>query len=58
MRGLKSVGSATIFTRRHALMRNLRRGFYRVIEAVPQRLVFLDLEPACRSCVIRQAIPR
>ena len=58
MHGLKSVGSAMIFTRGHALMRNIRRGFYRVIEAVPQRLVFLDLEPACRSCVIRQAIPR
>ena len=40
MRGFKSVGSATIFTRGHALMRNIRRGFYRVIEAVPQRLVF------------------
>jgi hypothetical protein len=40
MRGLKSVGAAIIFTRGHALMRNIRRGFYRVIEAVPQRLVF------------------
>jgi len=40
MRVFKSVGSATIFTRGHALMRNIRRGFYRVIEAVPQRLVF------------------
>ncbi len=40
MHGLKSVGSAMIFTRGHALMRNLRPGFYRVIEAVPQRLVF------------------
>jgi hypothetical protein len=28
MRGLKSVASATIFTRGHALVRNIRRGFY------------------------------
>src|SRR6266849_5627160 len=38
MRGLKSVASATIFMRGHALLRNIRRGFYRVVEAVPQRL--------------------
>ena len=40
MRGLKSVASAAIFTRGHALMRNIRRRVYRVIESVPQRLVF------------------
>jgi transposase-like protein len=40
MRGLKSVTSAAIFMRGHALMRNIRRGFYAVIEALPQRLVF------------------
>jgi transposase, IS6 family len=40
MRGLKSISSATIFMRGHALMRNIRRGFYRVVEAVPPRLVF------------------
>jgi transposase-like protein len=40
MRGLKSVASAAIFMRGHALMRNLRRRFYRVVESVPQRLVF------------------
>jgi len=40
MRGLKSVTSAAIFTRGHALMRNIRRGFYRLVEAIPQRLVF------------------
>src|SRR3982075_416054 len=39
MRGLKCVASAAIFTRGHALMRDIRRGFYRVVEAVPQRLV-------------------
>jgi IS6 family transposase len=39
MRCVKSVLSAAIFTRGHALMRNIRRGFYRVVEAVPQRLV-------------------
>jgi hypothetical protein len=39
MRRLKSVAVATIFTRGHALMRNIRRGFYRMVEAVPQRLV-------------------
>jgi transposase-like protein len=38
-RGLKSVWSAGIFMRGHALMRNIRRGFYRVVESVPQRLV-------------------
>jgi transposase, IS6 family len=38
MRGLKSVTSAAIFTRGHALMRNIRRRFYRVAEAIPQRL--------------------
>jgi transposase, IS6 family len=38
MRGLKSASSAAIFVRGHALMRNIRRGFYRVIESVPQRL--------------------
>jgi transposase-like protein len=40
MRGLKSISSAAIFTRGHALMRNIRRGFYGVIEAVHPRLVF------------------
>lgn len=39
MRGLKSVTSAAILTRGHALMRNIRRRFYRVVEAIPQRLV-------------------
>ena len=39
MRGLKSVASAAIFMRGHALMRNIRRRFYRVVESVPQRLV-------------------
>jgi IS6 family transposase len=39
MRGLKSLVSAAIFVRGHALIRNIRRGFYPVIEAVPQRLV-------------------
>jgi transposase, IS6 family len=41
MRGLKSVASAAIFTCGHALLRNIRRGFYRVVEAVPQRLVLV-----------------
>ena len=40
MLGLKSVASAAIFMRGHALMRNIRRGFYRIVESVPQRLVF------------------
>jgi IS6 family transposase len=40
MRGLKSVSSAAIFTRGDALMRNIRRGFYRVVESVPQQLEF------------------
>ena len=40
MRGLKSVASAAIFARGHALMRNIRRRFYRIVESVPQRLVF------------------
>ena len=40
MRGLKSVASAAIFMRGHALMRNIRRRFYRLVESVPQRLVF------------------
>jgi transposase-like protein len=40
MRGLKSVASAAIFTRGHALMRSIRRRFYRIVECVPQRLVF------------------
>jgi transposase, IS6 family len=39
MRGLKSVSSAAIFMRGHALIRYIRRGFYRVVESVPQRLV-------------------
>jgi hypothetical protein len=39
MRGLKSVSSAAIFMRGHALIRNIRRSFYRVVESVPQRLV-------------------
>jgi IS6 family transposase len=38
MRGLKSVASAAIFVRGHALMRNIRRRFYRVVESV-RRLV-------------------
>ena len=40
MRGRKSAASATIFTRGHALMRNIRRGFYRILEATPPRLLF------------------
>src|SRR5260370_15784020 len=40
MRGLKSVASAAIFMRGHALMRNIRRGFYRVLESVPHRMIF------------------
>ena len=40
MRGLKSISSTAIFMHGHALMRNIRRGFYRVIESVPTRLVF------------------
>jgi transposase-like protein len=39
MRGLKSAVSAAIFMRGHALMRNIRRRFYRVVESVPQRLL-------------------
>ena len=38
MRGLKSVRSAAIVARDHALVRHVRRGFYRVVEAVPPRL--------------------
>ena len=40
MRGLKSVASAAIFMRGHALMRNIRQGFYRIVQSVAQRLVF------------------
>jgi transposase-like protein len=40
MRDLKSAVSAAIFMRGHALMRNIRCGFYRIVESVPQRLVF------------------
>jgi hypothetical protein len=39
MRGLKSVASAAVFVRGHALMRNIRRGFYQLIESAPLRLV-------------------
>jgi IS6 family transposase len=38
MRGLKSVASAAIFMCGHALMRNIRRQFYRVVESAPHRL--------------------
>jgi transposase-like protein len=38
MRGLKAVASAAIFMRGHALMHNIRRGFYRIVESIPQRL--------------------
>ena len=40
IRGLKWAASATIFTRGHALMRNIRRRFYRIVESVPQGLLF------------------
>jgi transposase, IS6 family len=40
MRGLEPIVSAAIFMRGHALMRNIRRGFYLVVESVPPRLVF------------------
>ena len=40
MRGLKSVASAATFLRGHALIRYIRRGFYRIVQSVPQRLVF------------------
>jgi transposase, IS6 family len=39
MRGVESGTSAAIFTRTHALICNIRRRFYRVGEAIPQRLV-------------------
>jgi transposase-like protein len=38
MRGLKSVRSAAVFVVGHALVRNIRRGFYRITEA-PKRLM-------------------
>lgn len=41
MRGLKSIVSVATFTRGHALVRNIGRGFYRVVEAIPQRLVLV-----------------
>ena len=40
MRGLKSISSSTIFIRGHALMRNICHRFYRVIESLPQPLLF------------------
>jgi hypothetical protein len=41
MRGLKSVfASEAIFMSGHPLMRNIRRSFYRIVESVPQRLLF------------------
>jgi hypothetical protein len=39
MRGLNSLKSPAIFIRGHALMRNIRRRFYRVVDSVPQRMV-------------------
>ena len=39
MRGLKSAASAAIFMRGHALTRNIRRRFYRLVESAPQRLL-------------------
>jgi IS6 family transposase len=39
MRVLKSAVSAAIFTCGHALMRNIRRRFYRLVESAPQRLL-------------------
>jgi transposase-like protein len=39
MRGLKSVASAAIFMHGHALMRNIRRSFYRIVQSGPERLV-------------------
>jgi transposase-like protein len=38
MRGLKSVVSAAVFSSGHALARNIRGGFYSIVESVPQRL--------------------
>jgi hypothetical protein len=38
MRGLKSSWSAAVFVVSHALVRNIRRGFYRIAEA-PKRLM-------------------
>jgi hypothetical protein len=38
MRGVKSVVSAAIFSSGHALVRNIRGGFYSIVESVPQRL--------------------
>jgi len=39
MRGLKSVASAPIFMRGHALTRNIRGRFYRIVQSAPQRLL-------------------
>jgi hypothetical protein len=54
MRGLKSTASAAIFVRGHALMRNIRRGFYCILETVPKRLVLAwswhRLVEACDFC--------
>ena len=41
MRGLKSVASAAIFKCGHALLRNIRHRFYRIVESVVQRLVLV-----------------
>jgi transposase-like protein len=40
MRGLKAIASVAIIVGGHALMSNIRRGFYRVVEPAPLRLVF------------------
>ena len=46
MRGLKSVASAAIFMRGHALMRNIRRGFYRIVRVRPAAAgLCVGLEP-------------
>jgi len=40
MGGLTSVAPAAIFMRGHALMRNIRGRFYRVLQSGHQRLIF------------------
>jgi hypothetical protein len=51
---LKSIASATIFMCGHALMRNIRRGFYLVVESAPAAVsVGVDTEPTRRSHVSR-----
>jgi hypothetical protein len=51
MRGFKRLASTDTFSRGHALMQNLRKGFSTLTTTVPRRLRFLEAWPQLAQAI-------